>query len=113
MVPAHQLDTFRTALLARVLDCHAGFSKRHLRQFVSEIRFDGNRVVMREKRAAWLVAAAQKDFADGQFLAFVDRIKIICLTPATSNRRGSNPSKTKNFLLKCPRVTSRALRATY
>ena len=61
MVSARQLDTFSTALRARVLDCKAGFSKRYLRQFVSEIRFDGKRVVMRGKKAALLVAAAQKE----------------------------------------------------
>jgi hypothetical protein len=33
----------------RALDRSAGFSKRYLRQFVSDIRFDGKRVVMRVK----------------------------------------------------------------
>jgi len=44
-----------------VLDCKAGFSKRYLRQFVSEIRFDGKKVVMRGKKAALMLAAAQKE----------------------------------------------------
>lgn len=61
MVSTRQLDTFSAALRARVLDRSAGFSKRYLRQFVSEIRFDGKRVVMRGKKAALLVAAAQKE----------------------------------------------------
>ena len=56
-----QLDAFSTALRARVLDRTAGFSKRYLREFVSEIRFDGKRVVMHGKKAALLAAAAQKD----------------------------------------------------
>jgi site-specific DNA recombinase len=61
MLSARQLDTFSTALRARVLDRTAGFSKRYLREFVSEIRFDGKRVVMRGKKAALLAAAAQKE----------------------------------------------------
>ena len=50
-----------TALRARVLDRTASFSKRYLREFVREIRFDGKRVVMRGKKAALLAAATQKD----------------------------------------------------
>jgi hypothetical protein len=37
------------------------FSKRYLREFVSEIRFNGKRVVMRGKKAASLMAAAQNE----------------------------------------------------
>lgn len=61
LITARQLDAFSTALRARVLDRKAGFSKRYLREFVSEIRFDGERVVMRGKKAALLAAAAQKE----------------------------------------------------
>ncbi|GAB3478066.1 recombinase family protein [Polaromonas eurypsychrophila] len=61
MLSARQLDTFGTALRARVLDRTAGFSKRYLREFVSEIRFDGKRIVMRGKKAVLLAAAAQKE----------------------------------------------------
>ncbi|WP_420821450.1 recombinase family protein [Rhodoferax sediminis] len=61
MLSARQLDAFSTALRARVLDRSAGFSKRYLREFVSEVRFDGKRVVMRGKKAALLAAAAQKE----------------------------------------------------
>ena len=61
MLSTRQLDAFSTALRARVLDRTAGFSKRYLREFVSEIRFDGKRVVMRGKKAALLAAAAQKE----------------------------------------------------
>lgn len=45
MLSARQLESFSTALRARVLDRSAGFSKRYLREFVSEIRFDGKRPV--------------------------------------------------------------------
>ena len=61
MLSARQLDTFSTALRARVLDRTAGFSKRYLREFVSEIRFDGKRIVLRGKKAVLLAAAAQKE----------------------------------------------------
>jgi len=61
MLSARQLESFSTALRARVLDRSAGFSKRYLREFVSEIRFDGKRVVMRGKKAALLAAATQKE----------------------------------------------------
>ena len=44
-----------------MLDRAAGFSKRYLREFVSEICFDGKRVVMRGKKAPLLGAAAQKE----------------------------------------------------
>ena len=36
-------------------------SKRYLREFVSEIRFDGKQVVKRGKKADLLAAAAQKE----------------------------------------------------
>ena len=49
------------ALRARVFDRTAKFSKRYLREFASEIRFDGKRVVLRGKKAALLAAAAQKE----------------------------------------------------
>ena len=61
LITSRQLDAFSTALRARVLDRTAGFSKRYLREFVSEIRFDGERVVMRGKKATLLAAAAQKE----------------------------------------------------
>ena len=61
MLTARQLDAFTCALRTRVLDREGGFSKRYLREFVSEIRFDGKRVVMRGKKAALLCAAAQKE----------------------------------------------------
>ena len=49
------------ALRARLLDRTAGFSNRYLREFVSEIRFNGERVVMRDKKVALLATAAQKN----------------------------------------------------
>ena len=61
LITARQLDAFSTSLRVRVLDRTAGFSKRYLREFVSEIRFDGERVVMRGKKAALLAAASQKE----------------------------------------------------
>ena len=61
ILSARWQDAFSTTLPACVLDRAAGWSKRYLREFVSEIRFDGNRVVMRGKKAALLAAAAQKD----------------------------------------------------
>lgn len=58
MLTARQLEAFSGALRTRVLDREGGFSKRYLREFVSEIRFDGKRVVMRGKKSALLAAAA-------------------------------------------------------
>jgi len=55
-----QLDAFGAALRARLMDTDTGPAKRYLRELVSEIRFDGKRVVMRGKKAALLAAAAQK-----------------------------------------------------
>ena len=46
-----------------VLDRTAEFLKRYLREFVSEIRFNGERVVMRDKKVALLAAVAQKKWA--------------------------------------------------
>ena len=61
LLTARQLETFSSALRTRVLDREGGFSKRYLREFVSEIRFDGKRVVMRGKKATLLAAATQKE----------------------------------------------------
>ncbi len=61
MLSASQLDAFTCALRSRLGDREGGFAKRYLREFVSEIRFDGKRVVMRGKNAALMVAAAQKE----------------------------------------------------
>ena len=44
-----------------VLDRTAEFLKRYLREFVSEIRFNGAGVVMRDKNVALLATAAQKN----------------------------------------------------
>ena len=55
-----QLDAFATTIRTRLLDRSSGFSKRYLRQFVSEISFDGQRVRMQGKKAALLAAAAGK-----------------------------------------------------
>ena len=48
-------------LQSRVLNRTAELSKRYLREFASEIRFDGERALMRCKKAALLAAAAQKE----------------------------------------------------
>ena len=45
----------------RLSDTDTGVAKRYLRALVSEVRFDGQRVVMRGKKAALLAAAAQKE----------------------------------------------------
>ena len=61
MLTARQVETFGAALRTRVMDPDGGFSKRYLREFVSEIRFDGERVLMRGKKATLMAAAAQKE----------------------------------------------------
>ena len=61
MLTQRQLEAFSHALRTKVLCNDGGFSKRYLRQFVSEIRFDGKRVVMCGKKATLLAAAAQKE----------------------------------------------------
>ena len=54
---SRQLDSVATAMRSRLLDRSSGFSKRYLRQFVSAISFDGQRVRMQGKKAALLAAA--------------------------------------------------------
>jgi len=61
LLTAHQVEAFGTALRTRVMDRESGFSKRYLREFVSEIRFDGQRVRMRGKKATLMAAAAQNE----------------------------------------------------
>ena len=61
LLTAGQLESFSSALRTRVLNREGGFSKRYLREFVNEIRFDGKRVVMRGKKSSLLAAAAQKE----------------------------------------------------
>ncbi len=61
MLSAKQVDAFGAALRTRLTDSTSGATKRYLRQFVGEIRFDGKRVVMRGKKAALLAAAAEKE----------------------------------------------------
>ncbi|MRD45728.1 hypothetical protein GHT07_00435 [Caenimonas koreensis DSM 17982] len=46
MLSAKQMDVFGAALRVRLTDSPSGATKRYLRQFVGEIRFDGKRVVM-------------------------------------------------------------------
>ena len=70
LLSAKQLDAFSTALRARVLDQTAGFSRRYLREFVSEIRFDGKLVVIRGKKAALLAAAAEKEMGTTRVPSF-------------------------------------------
>ena len=45
----------------RLTDSSSGATKRYLRQFVGEMRFDGKRVVMRGRKAALLAAVAEKE----------------------------------------------------
>jgi site-specific DNA recombinase len=61
LLTARQVEAFGTALRTRVMDSEGGFSKRYLREFVSEIRFDGERVLMRGKKATLMAAAAQNE----------------------------------------------------
>lgn len=61
MLTASQLDAFTGALRTRLLDREGGLSKRYLRKFLSEIRFNGKKVLVRGKKAALLAAAEQKE----------------------------------------------------
>jgi len=54
------LEEFGTALRARLQEGAGGFPKRYLRQFVSEIRFDGKRLTMSGRKDALLAAALEK-----------------------------------------------------
>ena len=62
---SRQLDALATAMRSRVLDRASGFAKRYLRQFVSEITFDGQRVRMQGKKAALLAAAMGEKMGTG------------------------------------------------
>lgn len=57
---AAHVDAFGAALRARLQDGAGSFPKRYLRQFVSEIRFDGKRLTMSGKKDALLIAALEK-----------------------------------------------------
>ncbi len=61
MLSAKQVDAFGAALRTRLMDSSSGATKRYLRQFVGDIRFDGKRVVMRGRKAALLAAAAENE----------------------------------------------------
>jgi site-specific DNA recombinase len=61
MLTQGQLTAFTCAVRNRLLDRQNGFSKRYLREFISEIRFDGKQIVMRGKKATLIAAAAQKE----------------------------------------------------
>ncbi len=61
LLTARQVEAFGIALRTRVMDSEGGFSKRNLREFVSEIGFDGERVLMRGKKATLKAAAAQNE----------------------------------------------------
>ena len=61
MLSPKQVDAFGAALRTKLTDSSSGATKRYLRQFVGEIRFDGKRVVMRGRKAALLAAAAEKE----------------------------------------------------
>ena len=60
LLTARQVEAFGTALRTRVMDSEGSFSKRYLREFVSEIRFDGELVLMRGKNASLMAAACPK-----------------------------------------------------
>ncbi len=56
-----QVEAFGQALRTRLLDGSGSFPKRYLRQFVSEIRFDGKRLTLSGSKASLLAAAAEKE----------------------------------------------------
>ena len=58
LIAAH-VDAF-DALRARLQDGAGSFPKRYLRQFVSEILYDGKRLTMSGKKDALLIAALEK-----------------------------------------------------
>ena len=57
--PAH-VEAFGTALRARLQEGAGSFPKRYLRQFVSDIRYDGSRLMMSGRKDALLIAALEK-----------------------------------------------------
>ena len=58
---ASHVEAFGAVLRARVLDTAGGFPKRYLRQFASEIRFDGARLTMRGRKDALMAAALERE----------------------------------------------------
>ena len=60
-ISGQQVAAFGEAMRRRLMDADSGVAKRYLRELVSEIRFDGHRVVMQGKKATLLAAAAQKE----------------------------------------------------
>ena len=61
LLTSKQVEAFGAALRCKLSDPASGATKRYLRQFVGEIRFDGQKVVLRGKKAVLLAAAAQKE----------------------------------------------------
>ena len=61
MLSAKQLEAFGAAVRSRLTDSASPATKRYLRQFIGEIRFDGQRIVMRGRKAALIAAAAEKE----------------------------------------------------
>ena len=57
---AAHVEAFGVALRARLQAGAGSFPKRYLRQFVSEIRYDGKRLTMSGRKDALLVAALEK-----------------------------------------------------
>jgi hypothetical protein len=57
MLTQANVEAFGSALRARLQAGEGGFPKRYLRQFVSEIRFDGSRLTMSGRKDALLAAA--------------------------------------------------------
>ena len=60
MLTAAHVESFGVALRARLQAGVGGFPKRYLRQFVSEIRYDGSRLTMSGRKDALMVAALEK-----------------------------------------------------
>ena len=60
MLTQANVDAFGSALRARLRAGEGGFPKRYLRQFVSDIRYDGKRLTMTGKKDALLMSALEK-----------------------------------------------------
>jgi site-specific DNA recombinase len=60
MLTAAHVESFGSVLRARLKAGGGSFPKRYLRQFVSEIRFDGSRLTMTGKKQALMAAALEQ-----------------------------------------------------
>jgi len=61
MLSAAHVESFGVALRARLQEGGGSFPKRYLRQFVSDIRFDGTKVTMSGRKDALMAAALETE----------------------------------------------------